>query len=88
MADAARETPHAAVILDDYSATVVRFLDFHDPPTIIAPGDTLGDPGTYSQVIARTEGDLVRALGSAAAERAVPVARDPAGTPTVWSVAP
>jgi 4-amino-4-deoxy-L-arabinose transferase-like glycosyltransferase len=88
MANVARQTPHAAVILDDYSATVVRFLDFHDLPTIVAPGDALNDPGAYSQVIARTQDDLVRALGSAATERAVPVARDPAGTPTVWSVAP
>ena len=88
IADAARETPHAAVILDDYSATVVRFLDFHDLPTIIAPRGTLRDPGMYSQVIARTQGDLVRVLGSAAGERAVPVAQDPAGTPSVWSVAP
>jgi 4-amino-4-deoxy-L-arabinose transferase-like glycosyltransferase len=88
MADVARETPHAAVVLDDYSATVVRFLDFPAPPTVIPPGVRLGDPGTYSQVIARAQGDLVRALGSTVADRAVPVARDPAGNPTVWSVAP
>jgi hypothetical protein len=88
MADLARQTPDTAVILDDYSATVVRFLDFHDLPTIVTPGDALNDPGAYSQVIARTQDDLVRALGSGMAERAVPVARDPAGTPTVWAVAP
>jgi len=88
MADVARQAPRAAVVLDDYSATVVRFLDFHDPPAILAPGTRLGDASAFSTVIARTRDELAGVLGPQAAGRAIPVARDETGHPTVWSVAP
>lgn len=76
------------VILDDYSATVIRFLDADALPTIVAPGVPIPVGTTHPGVLALTKDDLVDALGPAAAERASPVANDPLGSPTVWLVRP
>lgn len=76
------------VILDEYSATVIRFLDADRLPTIIAPGTPISAPSTDARVLALSRDDIRRALGLEAAERASPLADDPQGSPAVWIVAP
>jgi hypothetical protein len=87
MAAAARGAGNA-VIVDDYSSTVIRFLDTDHLPTIVPPSVAIHDPDTYRQIIALSGPDLVRALGTAVAAGARVVATDPAGRPTVWAVTP
>ncbi len=81
-------SPRDAVILDDYDASVVRFLDADHLPTIAAPGKALPEPGAYRQVLAVSRDALVAALGPGPAAAARVIARDPAGNPTAWVVAP
>ncbi len=81
--------PSDVVILDDYRATVVRFLDAGRLPDIVAQGVRL--PSTTARpaeqrVLALDIADLVAAVGVDGATRARPVARDPAGHPRVWLV--
>ena len=84
LADAARQ-PGATVVLDEYRAYVVRFVDRDQLPRIVTPGATLdAPPGT--PILARDRDDLRRTVGTAAAERATVVARDPKGAPVVWQV--
>ncbi len=80
--------PRDAVLLDDYDASVVLFLDADHPPTIAAPGKALPDPGAYRQVLAVSRDALVAALGPGPAAAARVIARDAAGNPTAWVVAP
>jgi hypothetical protein len=75
------------VILDDYSATVIRFLDAEGLPTIVAPGTPISASAT-ARVLALSRDDLVRALGPEAAQRASPLAEDPRGSPALWVMAP
>ena len=75
------------VILDDYSATVIRFLDAEGLPTIVAPGTPISARAT-ARVLALSRDDLVRALGPEAAQRASPLAEDPRGSPALWVMAP
>jgi hypothetical protein len=84
MAMAAR--PEDTVLLDDYTATVIRFLAAQHLPDIVAPGTSIPPP--RGRVFASSRNDLRVALGSDAAQRALPAAEDPAGKPTVWVVAP
>jgi ABC-type cobalt transport system substrate-binding protein len=80
--------PHDAVILDDYDASVVRFLDADAPPAIVAPGTRISASNGYRQVLATSRAALAVTLGERAAGSAQVVARDPAGSPTVWAAPP
>jgi 4-amino-4-deoxy-L-arabinose transferase-like glycosyltransferase len=87
VAMAALAGPGDLVILDDYSATVVRFLDAGHLPTVVAPGIRLAEPEGTTHVLALSQEEIATALGARAAERAVPVVTNPEGEPVVWSVA-
>jgi len=80
--------PGTAVVLDDYSAMDVDFLDFDRPPTVFAPGIRISDPTAYSQTLALDRADLSKALGPELGGRAVAVAWDTSGAPSVWAVTP
>jgi hypothetical protein len=86
VAIAERARPGDTVILDDYNANVVRFLDADALPRIVPPG-TLVRPSTAgSRVLARSQAELAQAIGPALASRAAIVGADPGGQPTVWAV--
>jgi len=76
------------VILDDYSATVIRFLDADSLPRIVNPGAPISDVATGARVWALSRDDLRQALGSSATQRASVLAEDARGSPRVWVVAP
>lgn len=80
--------PADLVVLDDYDASVVRFLDARALPTIVAPGEPIATPGAYRQVLAISRDALAMALGTESAACVKVVARDPAGSPTAWAVTP
>lgn len=86
MADLAEGSPGSVVIVSDYSAMDVLFLDFDRPPAIVKPGLVISNPGAYRQILALSQADLSTALGPALGGTAKPVAWDPSGTPTVWAV--
>jgi hypothetical protein len=87
-ADEARAHPGSAVILDDYSATDVRFLDYHETPAIFEPGRQIAEPQSYSEIVALSRTDIATAVGQALADQATPVVLDPWGRPAVWIVRP
>jgi len=87
MAAAAR-APRTAVILGDYDATVVRFLDAAALPAIVAPGTRIATPTAYARVLARSVSDLTAAVGPSVAARSIVIERDPSGRPRVWAVRP
>ena len=86
MAEAAG--PRDAVVLEDYDASVVRFLDAGDPPTVIAPGSSIGPSSGVARVLATSATDLVRSLGAQVDSRIVVIARRPDGSPTVYAASP
>ena len=88
LASYAAEHPGSAVILDDYSAMDVEFLDASNLPAILEPGAIQADPAAYATYLALNRNDLAVALGLDVAARAQPVAWDPAGAPAVWAVSP
>jgi 4-amino-4-deoxy-L-arabinose transferase-like glycosyltransferase len=87
LATAAQE-PGSAVIVDEWSVTVVRFVDFDSPPALFTRGERIADPAAYSRVFAADRADLGKALDQSAVDRATAVAWDPDGKPTVWAVEP
>jgi hypothetical protein len=76
------------VILDAYSAGVIRFLDSNGLPLIAEPGAPLPPLSPTTSVFARSLADLEAAVGANAARRAVVVAVDPDGDPAVWKLPP
>jgi 4-amino-4-deoxy-L-arabinose transferase-like glycosyltransferase len=84
----AAAAPGSAIVIDDYSAIDVRFLDAGSLPAIYAPGSAIDSPSRYRLVVAMKRADLVRALGDATAARADVVERGPGGQPVVWAVRP
>jgi hypothetical protein len=84
----ANDHPGSAVVIDEFSATDIAFVYFHNQPAFFSPGTRIANPGVYSTVVAGRRDDLASALGSDAADRAQPVAWDPAGKPAVWAVSP
>jgi hypothetical protein len=88
LASYAAERPGTAVILDDYSAMDVEFLDASSLPPVLQPGVPVAAPGAHSSYLALSVADIRSTLGPAAAARAVPVAWDPSGGPTVWLTTP
>jgi len=88
VAMAAAAQPTDAVILDDYDADVLRFLDARSLPTIIAPGSTIPAPTTYRNVLATSRDDLIRSLRKSVGEEITVIARHPNGRPSVYSAMP
>jgi hypothetical protein len=86
MANAARGGN--VVILDAYSAGVIRFLDTAGLPQIVEPGTPLPQRSPTANVLARSLTDLEAAVGAEAVERAIVVAVDPNGDPAVWRLPP
>jgi len=82
---AAAADQRSVVILDAYSATVIRFLDAADLPTIVEPGAPIASAGRFDLVLALSRDDIERALGRDAAASARAVAHDPLGRPTVFA---
>ncbi len=78
--------PGSVVVLDDYRALVVRFLDagLPAPVEVAAPGTRL-DPPPGTTVLALRRRTLATALGADAGARAAVVERDPSGAPRVWA---
>ncbi len=87
LARAADHGPRTAVIVDDYSVFDIQFLDAHDLPTVISPGQRIA-PGRFTRIVAPSRADLRRAVGPVLAARAAVNAIDPAGHPVVVSVTP
>ena len=88
LASYAADHPGSAVILDDYSAMDVEFLDASEAVAIYPPGSTVADPVAHPIYLALSVDDLVSTLGPAAAVRALPIAWDPGGKPVVWAATP
>ncbi len=88
LASYAADHPGTAVILDDYSAMDVEFLDASEPVTIYTPGSKVADPGAHALYLALSLKDLASTLGPQVTARAQPIAWDPDGEPTVWAVTP
>jgi hypothetical protein len=88
LASYAADHPGSAVILDDYSAMDVEFLDASEAVVIYPPGSTVADPVAHPIYLALSVDDLVSTLGPAAAVRALPIAWDPGGKPVVWAATP
>lgn len=83
---AAAADHRSAVIVDDYSSTVIRFLDASDLPTIFAPGAPIASVARFDSVLALSRSDIERALGPGAASSARAVAHDPSGRATVFAL--
>ena len=88
LAAAANQGPGTVAIIDDYNAFDVRFLDFDNPPTLVAPRVELHHPAVYSLIVAMSRDDIARATDANTAAGAHVVARDRAGNPAVWEVVP
>ncbi len=88
MGQYADDHPGSAVIVDEFSATDIQYLYYHDQPAFFSPGTRIENPARYSTVVATSQLDIAKALGSEVAGRAEPVAWDPAGKPAVWAVSP
>jgi Dolichyl-phosphate-mannose-protein mannosyltransferase len=88
LAKAANHGPRTAVVVDSYSAFDVEFLDAKNPPTRFDPNTRIPVPGQYRQIVAPSRADLVHAVGSALADRAVVASVDPNGKPVVLTVTP
>ncbi|MFN2583069.1 MAG: ArnT family glycosyltransferase [Candidatus Dormibacteria bacterium] len=76
------------VVINDYDAFDVRFLDADNLPTIVPPGSTLKNAPVYSLIVAPSRDDIATAAGASVAARAGVVNRDPAGNPDVWEAVP
>lgn len=88
LAAAARGGVGTVAIIDDFNAFVVRYLDWDQPPALLAPSTQLRHPALYSLIVAGSQSDIAHATDAATAARAAVVARDPEGRPAVWEVAP
>ncbi|MHB8508099.1 MAG: ArnT family glycosyltransferase [Candidatus Dormibacteria bacterium] len=92
LARAARSPGLDVVLLDDYDATDVRFVDAAEVERgsvqVVDPGPGAAlparRPGQECAVLARSPGDISRAYGDALATGASAVAFDPAGHPSAW----
>ena len=80
--------PGVLVVLDNYSAMDVQFLDSANLPTIVAPGNKIDHVAAYSMIVARSKADISSVAGGDIANRAIVSASSPDGSPTVYTVAP
>ena len=55
---------------------------------MLEPNQRLINPAVYSLIVATNRADIASATDAATAARASVAARDPAGAPAVWEVAP
>jgi 4-amino-4-deoxy-L-arabinose transferase-like glycosyltransferase len=76
------------LILDDYDAMDVQFLDAGRLPTIVAPMRRIPNPALYSLIVAPSRADIAAAVGAALAAGAQVVASDPFGNPVAFAVIP
>jgi Dolichyl-phosphate-mannose-protein mannosyltransferase len=76
------------LILDDFDAMDVQFLDAGRLPTIVAPMRRVANPAVYSLIVAPSRADIAAAVGAALAAGAQVVARDPFGIPVAFAVIP
>ena len=83
LAHAANHGPRTVVIVDDYSAFDIDFLDSGHPPTQIRPGTKVTNIARYTRVVAGSRSQLAHAIGAGPAAQATVVARDPHGSPVV-----
>jgi Dolichyl-phosphate-mannose-protein mannosyltransferase len=93
LADAAVDTPtdggpSTLLILDDYDAMDVQFLDAGRLPTIVAPLRAIANAAVYSLIVAPSRGDIAAAVGASLAGQARVVATDPEGNPVAFAVIP
>ena len=84
----AHDHPNSAVVIDSFSAMNIQLTYWPDPPALLAPGDRIANPAQYRTIVGLNQADLASSLGPVLAARAVPIAWDPAGKPSVWAVAP
>jgi hypothetical protein len=79
--------PNDTVLLSEFEAYTVRFVDAANPPRVVtAPGPVPATQAPGERLFA-LDLDAVRAtVDQASVDRARPVAWDPAGNPTVWVV--
>ena len=87
LADAAVK-PNSLVILDNYSAQDIQFLDYGRNVTIVAPGKPVLNPQGFSLILAGNLVDIRAAVGPELASDAKIAARDPSGQPSVYEVVP
>jgi len=80
--------PSTLVILDEYDAMDVQFLDAGRLPTIVAPGRRIGNPAVYSLIVAPSRADIAAAVGTGIAAEAQVAASDPTGNPVAFEVVP
>jgi hypothetical protein len=76
------------VVIADYDALDIRFLDAADPPTIVDPTQHIANAAVFSLIVAPSRADIARTAGPSFAIRATAVAVDPRGNPVVWEVVP
>ena len=84
----AHDHPNSAVVIDSFSAMNIQLTYWPDPPALLAPGDRIANPAQYRTIVGLNQADLASSLGPVLAARAVPIAWDPAGKPSVWAVTP
>lgn len=80
--------PSTLVILDDYDAMDVQFLDSNRPPTIISANTKIANPAVYTLIVAPTRADIAASVGTGLAADARVVATDPLGNPVAFAVVP
>jgi 4-amino-4-deoxy-L-arabinose transferase-like glycosyltransferase len=80
--------PGTAVILDEHSGYVVGFLDAGLDVEIYRAGSAVPDAAEHPAFLALSTDHIRSTLGDAAAERARPIAWDPAGKPSAWVTTP
>jgi 4-amino-4-deoxy-L-arabinose transferase-like glycosyltransferase len=93
LADAAVDNPtnggpSTLLILDDYDAMDVQFLDAGRMPTIVEPMRAIGNAAVYSLIVAPSRADIAAAVGPPLAADAQPVATDPDGNAVAFEVVP
>ena len=80
--------PNTAIIVDQFQMMDVWFLDYAQSPTIVQPGSRIANPQAFSRIVAANRAQLIAAVGEAEAQRAVAVAWDMSGRPSVWVLTP
>jgi hypothetical protein len=76
------------LILDDYDAMDVQFLDAGRLPTIVEPDRRISNAAVYSLIVARSRADIAAAVGPGLAADAEVAATDPFGNPVAFEVVP
>jgi len=76
------------LILDDYDAMDVQFLDAGRLPTIVDPDRRISNAAVYSLIVAPSRADIAAAVGPALAADAQVAATDPFGNPVAFQVVP